>query len=721
MKKLLLSLLVVFSLTTAVNAQRVQIESAMNNNRWMWGLRDSNSGKWVVQPQFQSIEQIRGGYFWVRTYEWKFGVYDSYGKIRIPIKYQDIDVLKDGEYTPLYLFAVKLNDRWGIVTLDNEVIVDFEFDKIKNVPSGVRFEWHNGNEDKYAVYNPKEMLRLKDQVIAKKAEAERARKQAEAESAARKKKEAELASFTKYAKLYVEPKIDKWQKKDEFETTAEYRLRVTGYNRSQMIDKFTAEARDLFLKEHAKLNENAKVTLGAYDADNEVFLVTSPIFGEMLISVPRNEAPTLKQNFDKYSVVNKKYFVNNDKIGLMEFTLRSSDGKKSYKYNNNDALKYNTYDVDLAVFDFAPIDIPKTATAAAQNVGSVKVQVDNKPKVKPTLRIISPANGSNYTTSDVVVRYEATTGDGTPPNIEIWVNGKPYVEKADVNAASKGVKRASNEMILSLPQEVGECYVTMQVVDSQGDIKQERLVLNYTGAKPKPVLHIFAVGVSNYNQPALRLNQAAKDAIDFVDVLKKSNTSQYERLANPIVLTDKTATEKEIKRSLRQLENTTNQEDVVMIFFSGHGEKEGNETYFLPVDAEKEDLLATAVDFDIIRKAVQRLVDKKCRVVVFMDACYSGTLGSKGANDDLTLAAPGVVGFYSSTANQQSKESKEWNNGIFTKVLLEGLKGGAVNADGEITIYKLQSYISDGVKRATGGKQSPIINNEQGDMVLLRK
>jgi uncharacterized caspase-like protein len=105
-----------------------------------------------------------------------------------------------------------------------------------------------------------------------------------------------------------------------------------------------------------------------------------------------------------------------------------------------------------------------------------------------------------------------------------------------------------------------------------------------------------------------------------------------------------------------------------------------------------------------------------------MDACHSGALyGQKSTTENFAFSEPGVIGFYSSTESQKSNESEKWSNGIFTKALIEGLKGKAVDADGNITLDNLEKYIRETVRKATNGKQMPIFENKQGNFILFGK
>jgi len=76
---------------------------------------------------------------------------------------------------------------------------------------------------------------------------------------------------------------------------------------------------------------------------------------------------------------------------------------------------------------------------------------------------------------------------------------------------------------------------------------------------------------------------------------------------------------------------------------------------------------------------------------------------------ELSSAENGAVVFTSSTGKQDSQEKPEWNNGAFTKALVEGIEGKAAHYSGKgrITINMLDLYISERVKELTRGNQTP--------------
>jgi uncharacterized caspase-like protein len=104
--------------------------------------------------------------------------------------------------------------------------------------------------------------------------------------------------------------------------------------------------------------------------------------------------------------------------------------------------------------------------------------------------------------------------------------------------------------------------------------------------------------------------------------------------------------------------------------------------------------------------------------IFFFDTCYSGdVLKGKGPGsrpdvdkfaNDLKAAQNGIVVFTSSTGNEVSLERKEWNNGAFTKAVVEGMHGSAARQGIDaISISDLESYVSRRVKELTEGNQRP--------------
>jgi uncharacterized caspase-like protein len=104
------------------------------------------------------------------------------------------------------------------------------------------------------------------------------------------------------------------------------------------------------------------------------------------------------------------------------------------------------------------------------------------------------------------------------------------------------------------------------------------------------------------------------------------------------------------------------------------------------------------------------------KVIAFLDTCFAGGLQTKGPTqpdvdrlaNELASAEKGVVVFTSSTGRQFSLENRKWNNGAFTKALVEAFKGGAdFEHERTISIAGLELFLAHRVKELTDGEQSP--------------
>lgn len=348
---------------------------------------------------------------------------------------------------------------------------------------------------------------------------------------------------------------------------------------------------------------------------------------------------------------------------------------------------------------------------------NVPTALSQEGMISPKMKIISPVSGSGYNSTTIVIKYEVNTAGNIPYDVLISIDG----ERVD-GASMKGVKRAASEVSVTLPRKIGKaCNVQLVAKDVNGNSSEPvTIALNYVGDKSKPNLLIFAVGVSEYQKQGLRLKNAANDARDFVAAIQNRSNSLYESVKVSSVLLDNEATYLNVRKAMSQIVREAAQDDVVMFFFSGHGSIEEKRTYFLPVDVDTEDLFASAVDFDDIVASAKRLKDKECKVVIIMDACHSGALMGMKSAFALDMSAPGISILSSSTGNQQSKEYPDWRNGVFTKYLLDGLRGEASDAEGNISIDNLGFYVRKKVSEKDAN-QSPLYHNEQRNFVLFEK
>jgi hypothetical protein len=86
---------------------------------------------------------------------------------------------------------------------------------------------------------------------------------------------------------------------------------------------------------------------------------------------------------------------------------------------------------------------------------------------------------------------------------------------------------------------------------------------------------------------------------------------------------------------------------------------------------------------------------------------------SKNTFADISLSN-GASMISSAGGTEYAMEGDQWNNGVFTYVLLSAIKKNTadLNKDKKIMLSELQEYLLNEVQKLTNGKQSPTSRNE---------
>jgi uncharacterized caspase-like protein len=300
-------------------------------------------------------------------------------------------------------------------------------------------------------------------------------------------------------------------------------------------------------------------------------------------------------------------------------------------------------------------------------------------------------------------------------NVKVLVDGRPVEKSSAIIEIQKdqGIRttrvaiseRDSEISIIAENRHAASEPATVKLRWS-GKVKEDEFTI-------KPKLYVLAIGVSKYEDKSLTLGFAAKDAQDFAESLLKQKGGLYRDVVVK-VLTDEKATKDEIIDGLDWISKETTSKDVAIVFLAGHGINDsGGVYYYLPVNANMDKLRRTGVPFTEVKNTVASLAGK---TILFIDTCYAGNImGARAVAADITRivnelasAENGAVVFASSTGKQYSFENTDWENGAFTKAVVEGINGKAdYIGKGRITINMLDLYVSERVKELTKGKQTP--------------
>jgi hypothetical protein len=174
----------------------------------------------------------------------------------------------------------------------------------------------------------------------------------------------------------------------------------------------------------------------------------------------------------------------------------------------------------------------------------------------------------------------------------------------------------------------------------------------------------------------------------------------------------------------------------VFVYYVGHGapDLESQEAYFVPVDANPQDLKSNGYRLQTFYDNLAKIPAKKMTVV--LDACFSGNSESGMLFKDISPTLVKVkkefrgpknaVIITSAAVDQVSTWYREKRHSLFTYFFLKGLQGDAdMNKDGKITVGEMDSYLKEQVpymaRRLTGNEQNPVVTGDASDVIAVMK
>lgn len=177
------------------------------------------------------------------------------------------------------------------------------------------------------------------------------------------------------------------------------------------------------------------------------------------------------------------------------------------------------------------------------------------------------------------------------------------------------------------------------------------------------------------------------------------------------LLVDGQATKKDVMASLKTTFANAGENDMVMVYYSGHGLKDA----ILPIDYDGSD---NKIYFKEIYKIIEG--SKAKQKLCIIDACHSGgMLAMKGVNEKMPTTAQiyyenlngkkgGTAIVTSSKTEEVSIESAGLRQGIFSHFWIKALKGMADdNQNKVVTISEAFNYVQTNVKEYTSNYQTP--------------
>ena len=369
------------------------------------------------------------------------------------------------------------------------------------------------------------------------------------------------------------------------------------------------------------------------------------------------------------------------------------------------------------------------------NITSVDLEnILNLPTFFSSLKDL-PINTNNQVIS---ININASSKKSNLKALHILINDVPIYGKAGLSLQNS----TNYESTLNIELSRGKNNIQIFIENELGTKSlREKASINCNYSH-QPTLHILSIGSNTFNDDNYNLKYAAKDANDITSLF--SNTKEFKEIKSSSITGDN-VTIANINKSINELKSA-NINDVVIIFFAGHGVLDQNLDYYLSTynmnfDNPKEN----GLNFDLFENKLSLL---KCRhKLLLIDACHSGELDkdeiekiekeNTEENEDLLVfrsgqsaigliggksafelsknifvdlrSNSGIITISSAGAAEYALEGEKWKNGAFTYCLLKGIidKEADFNNDKKINTNELQKYLFIEVPKLTKGKQTP--------------
>ncbi|ROH88469.1 caspase family protein [Pseudomethylobacillus aquaticus] len=151
--------------------------------------------------------------------------------------------------------------------------------------------------------------------------------------------------------------------------------------------------------------------------------------------------------------------------------------------------------------------------------------------------------------------------------------------------------------------------------------------------------------------------------------------------------------------------------EIALLYFAGHGHVEDSGGYLVTSDCDDPD---AGLPLDELLTIANE--SKAKNKVLVLDSCYSGAAGSPKSLGEKALLSEGLTILTASSKDQYATE--ENGSGVFTKLFVDALNGGAANLTGEITPGGIYAHIDQSL---SAWEQRPIFKTNVKRFCSIRR
>jgi hypothetical protein len=301
-----------------------------------------------------------------------------------------------------------------------------------------------------------------------------------------------------------------------------------------------------------------------------------------------------------------------------------------------------------------------------------------------------------------------------------FLRPRNYVFQVKAKYTINGVKQesATAQWRFELKKQIFSLSKGGSSQEGQKQEQQERKKRNYSNRRA------LLIGVHEYSDIIFpNLPYTTNDVNQINGVLLHKYRFKIDTLIS-------NTTKKIIIQKMDSFLNQSQENEEIILYFSGHGTSIGENAYLVPSDGRMSQIDKTCIGFDYLENWINEVMNDKHvkHVLIILDSCQSGLgLLSKSSNRASIRELAEYPGAHMITAGLMGQAAQADRNktiSIFTFYLTKGLNGAAdYNKGGVITLSELLFYVQDNVAKyvETNYKvnQTPVLGKIKGAGEML--
>ena len=322
----------------------------------------------------------------------------------------------------------------------------------------------------------------------------------------------------------------------------------------------------------------------------------------------------------------------------------------------------------------------------------------------------------------------------------VWVNESPLYSSKGIFIKNKKAPQFDTTLTIKLSSGINRIETSVTNVNATESFRHP-LVVNYTPATPvQEKLHFIGIGINEFKDDQHNLSWSVKDIRDLAVKMKEKNPDIIiDTLFNQNVTRDNILA---LKQKLSRLQ----EDDKVMISYSGHGLLSKDLDYYLSTfDVNFTKPEENGLSYDEMESLLDGIKPRK--KLMLIDACHSGevdkeeiakieaaktkldSLGTRtksnvkitsskklGMTNSFELMqnlfvnvsrGTGATIISAAGGMQYAQERGDLKNGVFTYSIID-----AFNQHATLSVAELKAIVSESVVKLTNGLQRPTSRDE---------